>query len=105
MEMVLCIASPADRQCCEVGSNAGQSFMENGILAPGLLRLHKLQSATTALFAHNYKVALLLVHTVGLNISKTQRRDRWLRMLRMGRGIKTKTSPRASSLVRPGPAM
>ena len=59
MEMVLCIASPADRQCCEVGSNAGRSFMENGILAPELLRLHKLQSATTALFAHNYKVPLL----------------------------------------------
>ena len=71
MEMVLCIASPADRQCCEVGSNAGQSFMENGILAPELLRLHKLQSATTALFAHNYNVPLLLVHTVGLNITTT----------------------------------
>ena len=60
MEMVLCIASLADRQCCEVGSNAGQSFMENGILALELLRLHKLQSATTALFAHNYKVALIV---------------------------------------------
>ena len=71
MEMVLCIASPADRQCCEVGSNAGQSFMENGILAPELLRLHKLQSATTALFAHNNKVPLLLVRTVGLNITTT----------------------------------
>ena len=39
------------------------------------------------------------------SISKTQRRDRWLRMLRMGRRIKTKTSPRASSLVRPEPAI
>lgn len=61
-----------------------------------LLRLYLL---TTTKYHYCYSTLQLY------SISKAQRRDRWLRMLRMEGRIKTKTSPRASSLVRPGPAI